>query len=288
MLSAPSLTKREIKERFEDGSLPLSFSQTPLWASVLSKLDRLQPKIERQHSAIAEEQRKLEVASRETQNALRMIQELSEKVSHFEEAERVHAAAVQTLRDELQEWQELDIDSLKVFAQSAADVEKKLVTQLEDQLLNDKDGLFALTDESEEPKLSLLLNCFGARKDSIQALKDVSSVDLAMISVGELKELMANLPRDQQNVILYTQERLLYGAFPFAEHDCALCDCESAEDMAAFLQELGLRHITVDLVQQTGSFGRGALLFLTTQELRLETTAQKTLLNKARMEHRRK
>ena len=133
ILSSLPPTKREIKKLFQGGRLPSSFSQTSLWVAILSNLDRLQLKIENQHSAIAEEQNKLEMASRETQNTLRVIQELTQKVRHFEEAQRVHAAAIQTLQDELQQWKKLNIASLKKFAQLAADVEKELVTQLEDQ-----------------------------------------------------------------------------------------------------------------------------------------------------------
>ena len=83
------------------------------------------------------------------------------------------------------------------------------------------------------------------------------------------------------------QDRLIHGKLPFAEHDCTLCDCSTPEDMASFLQELGMSQVTADLIRQTGAFGKGALLFLTSQELHLDK-AQTLILYKARADHRKR
>ena len=57
--------------------------------------------------------------------------------------------------------------------------------------------------------------------------------------------------------------------------------------MAAFLQKLGLQHITIDLLQQTGALCGGALL-LDKPGASLGDHRPKGILNKARIEHRRK
>ena len=50
--------------------------------------------------------------------------------------------------------------TLKAFVRSTAQMERKLVSRMEDQLEEDKEGLFSL-NERGGPKLGLLLNCFG-------------------------------------------------------------------------------------------------------------------------------
>ena len=165
---------------------------------------------------------------------------------------------------------------------------RSLVAQLEAQLDNDRECLFALK-ERESPKLSLLMNCFGADARTIQALPDLGSMELAASHIDEIKPLVAALPREQQIVVLYTQDRLIHGKMPFAEHDCALCDCETPEEMANFLNENGLPTVTADIIRRTGAFGRGALLFLTAQELQLGNgKAQERALKQSRADHRKK
>ena len=269
---------------FEEGRLPCGFSQEPIWDSILAKLKRFDSEMTTRKSTILEKQQRKKLISQEIQSALETIQKLAIKISQLEEEERSHAAAEETLQAELEAWQKLDVSILKSFVQSAADMENELVRQLEFQLARDREGLLSLREEGG-PKLGLLLNCFGADEKSIRALKDLSSMDLLMITGDEFNMLMADIPRNQHIAVLYAQERLLHGKLPFADHDCALCDCESAEDMAAFLQENGMI-VSADLIRQTGAFGRGSLLFLTTQELDLNS-AQKSLLNKARADHRR-
>ena len=188
-----------------------------------------------------------------------------------------------TFQEELDEWQQWS-GALRAFAQSAAEVEIELISELEAQLINDREGLFALCEKG--PKLSLLLNCFGACTETVLTLEHLNSMDLMVISPEELKSLIVNLPRDQQIAALYTQERLSYGKLPFGEHECAICNCETADEMAAFLDEQGMQKVTADLINQTGAFGRGSLLFLTTQELQLDNDkVQKALLSKARADH---
>ena len=177
--------------------------------------------------------------------------------------------------------------SLLRFTQSAADMERRLVGELEDFLNSGKkEGLSAL-HEGDSPKLGLLLNCFGAGEEAILALKDLTSADLLGTSPDDLKEIIGHLPRDQRNVVQYTQEMLDRVKDPFLEHDCAICDCETAEEIAAFSNERGVLQVTAELIKRTGAFGRGSLLFLTAQELGFDK-AHRTILNEARIEHRKR
>jgi hypothetical protein len=132
------------------------------------------------------------------------------------------------------------------------------------------------------------LNAFGADARTIQALADLDSMDFIDLKEEELKKMVAKLPRDQQIVVLYAHERLDRGKLPFAEHDCALCDCETAEDMASFLKENGLERATADAIRRTGASGKGALLFLSLEELGLGNSAENKALKKCRSVHRNK
>ena len=178
--------------------------------------------------------------------------------------------------DLLKECEKLDVATLKAFVRSAAQMERKLVCQMEAKLEEDKEGLFSLNEEGS-PKLGLLLNCFGAEAKTIQSLSDLSSAGLLLCGEKELESMVWALPRDQQIVVLYTRERLKEGKPPYAQHDCAICDCETADQMASFLNKHGFNQVTADIIRQTGASGRGALLFLSIQDLQLEKKDQRAL-----------
>ena len=288
VIASPLPTHSELKDSFVSGRLPCSFSQEPLWPSTIAELERFDPKMAQLQSDIAAEGLKRDEIVQETQKTEEHIQELKERVIRLKEAEQVHSANEKKLQEELEQCKRLDILTFKQFAESAARKERELVTQLEAELVEQKE---LLSYQEEGPKLSLLLNCFGAGEETIQALKHLTSEDLIDLLAEDFKKLIDKLPRDQQIVALYTQERLSYGQAPHLRHDCTLCNCATAEEMAAFLNDLGMHHITVDLIQKTGAFGRGSLLFLTSEELQLDTICHyeaQRLLNKARRGHREK
>ena len=131
------------------------------------------------------------------------------------------------------------------------------------------------------------MNCFGADARTIQALAGLNSFELEASYITEIQQMVGALPSDQQIAVFYTQDRLLNGKRPFSKHDCALCDCETPEEMASFLNENGLPTVTADIIHRTGVFGRGALLFLTAKELQLESSAERALKN-IRYDHRKK
>jgi hypothetical protein len=288
MASVPRPAEKQMKQWLEDGRLPCYFSIKLLWSQVLTQLEQLDQSIATKRAAIAKEQQQRMQASQGANAAKREMKKLRSQIAAFEKAERAHAEAEKDLLAELEECQKMDVAALKPFVLSVAMVERKLVTQLEAQLVNDRECLFALK-ERESPKLSLLMNCFGADARTIQALRDFDSMELAASSIIEINLMVAALPREQQIVVLYTQDRLIHGKMPFAEHDCALCDCETPEEMANFLNENGLPTVTADIIRRTGAFGRGALLFLTAQELQLGNgKAQERALKQSRADHRKK
>ena len=278
MTSAAHLKKGELKQWFLDGRLPCSSSLQPFWEPIRERLDHFDEALANKMDALTTEQQEREKASQDAELIRQEIYNLRSQLSEFEKKERIHAQNLKTLEEELEDYQRLDVGSLKAFAQSASEMEKELVSQLEAQLAKDKGGLFALNKQGS-PKLALLLNCFGADAETIKAVRHLNSNGL--ISQGEdalTSWVLRGLPRDQQIVVLYTRERLQKGKFPFWLHDCALCDCETAEEMASFLNENGLTQVTADTISQTGASGRGALLFLTIQDLQLGTKDQKALM----------
>ena len=286
MASLPRPTQEQMKLWFEDGRLPCCLSTQLLWSHVLTQLEQLDQIMATKRAAITKEQQKRMQASQGANAAKREMEKLRSQIAAFEEEERAHSEAEKALLVQLEEFQKLDVAALKPFVSSAAKVEQELVFQMEAQLENDREGLFALK-ERESPKLSLLMNCFGADARTIQALPDLDSMELAASHESEVKRLVATLPRDQQIIVLYTQDRLIHGKLPFVEHDCALCDCETAEEMANFLKENGLPTVTADIIRRTGAFGRGALLFLSAEELQLGK-AQERALKLSRADHRKK
>ena len=281
MASATLPTKEEMREWFEDGRLPCSLSVQLIWEDVLVSLTQLDATVAHQREAITEEQQKQE-------NAAQRIQEPRAQPAAFEEDEKSSSVRIQTLRAELEVFQKLDMAKLIHFLESAAEVEKELVRQLETQLEEDRQSLFALKEKESSPKLSLLLNAFGADARTIQALADLDSMDFMALREEELKKIMAKLPRDQQIVVFYTQERLIIGKLPFSKHDCALCDCKTAEEMVSFLKEKGLERVTADAIRHTGASGKGALLYLSFQELGLASSAERKALLKCYSDHRNK
>ena len=197
------------------------------------------------------------------------IQELSEQLKALQEEEK-------TLMTELEVLKQLDVATLLPFVRSAAKVERELASELES--VTDPESLSALNeaeDEEGRPKLALLMNRFGANAGTIHKLAKYGGMDFPYLKEEQVKEIVAGLARDQQVAVLYTHDRLMFGKSPFAKHDCAICDCETPEEMAAFLKENGFELATADHIRETGAFGRGALLFLTPQELQLDEDGER-------------
>ena len=285
MASSPCLQNENLQKCFMDGRLPCSFSLQLLWEPVIAQLEHFGQKVAAKESAIIRLQQKRNESFRNACSAKQHIQELSDRLMAFEEEEHRCEEEEEILKKELEELEEMDIISLLPFVRSAAKVEKQLVFELEDKLSKDRDGLFALHEEGS-PKLSLLMNCFGAEKRTIKQLQDLNSKNFISHNMAEVNLLVSALPRVQQTVVRYTQERLKSGKLPFADHDCALCDCETPEEMANFLSEHGLKQVTADIVRKAGAYGRGALLFLTSQNLQLGNgQAEKRALRQSRASH---
>ena len=239
MSSATQPDKEDMQQWFEDGRLPCSFSTKLLWEPVLTQLDRLS---------------------------------LEPVLAQFDRLSLINSA-----ESRMEELQQLDIEALKRFVQSAAEVERRLILALEDQLRKDPEGLFDLNEEGS-PKLGLLLNCFGADARTIKVLQNIAAKDLILRRERDVKSMVSALPKDQQIVVLYTRERLEKGAFPYSDHECVVCKCETAEEMANLLSENELSKVTADIIRGTGASGRGALLFLSAQDLQLGNADLKALL----------
>ena len=285
VLAAAHPQKEEVEKWLEDGRLPCSFSLQLLWEPILAQLDDFDLAMAKKRSAIAHEQQEKEKASQGVQSTQEDMEKLRHQLDGFQEEERSHAEKEKLLQAELKALEKIDVATLRSLVECAAKAEKKLVAQVEAQLEDDKEGLLALSAEGS-PKLSLLLNCFGADANTIQALRDLSSEGLVSCEMDDLKPMISALPKPQQIVALYTRERLKEGELPYAGHDCGLCNCETAEEMASFLNENGLKQVTADTIRKTGASGRGALLFLSTQDLQLEAKDQKALLA-SRQAHRK-
>ena len=264
MASATHPQEDEMQEWFEDGRLPCSCSlQLLLWEPVVPQLEGFGGILALKESAIAKRQQ-------QRGDAKQQIQELSERLKALVEEEKRCEQEEKALKTDLEVLKQLNVVPLLPFVRSAARVERELASQLETALVTDPESLSALNEaEAGNPKLALLMNRFGANAGTIQRLAEYDGAEFPYLSEDQVKEDVAGLPRDQQVAVLYTHDRLKNGKAPFDEHDCALCDCETPEEMAAFLNENGLEQATADHIRRTGAFGRGALLFLTPQELQL-------------------
>ena len=250
---------------FENGSLPCSFSL--LWKPVIARLQQVEEKQESGKLAVIEEQQKKEEARLGVEKTQEEILNLQDRLARFKEEEQIHSDTEKLLQAELEEFELLGIAALRRFVLSAAQIEEKLVSQMEVQLEQGRENLLALKEEGG-PKLGLLLNCFGADLETIQTFSALRSKELANLSREEVKYFAAKLPKEQQIVVLYTRNRLLLGQVPFGEHDCALCHSKTPEEMAAFLNERQIK-ISVEVIRKTGAFGLGALLFISAHELEL-------------------
>ena len=240
-MSTTQPSDEQMKLMFQNGRIPCSFSLQLLWEPILTQLDHFNQALAKKRDTITNQK-----------------------------GEPLPAEEEKTLLAEIEEDQLLGIDAYLPFVRSAAQMEKKLVLHLERQLEKDRNCLSGLLGERRTPKLSLLLNCFGADAETIRTLGEFNSEKLLMLDNKDLKSgPMEYLRGEQQVIVLYTRERLKKGKLPFAKHDCAVCKCTTAEEMANFLHEHGLEQVTADIIRQTGASGRGALLFFSTKDLQL-------------------
>ena len=147
LASAPHPTRNqrrvqedEVRESFENGRLPCSFSTQLLWSQARTQLDQLDQRMATKRAEIAKEQQKRLEASQGASAVEREMEKLHSQIEAFQEAERTHAGAEKALKaelEELKECQELDVAALKLFVHTAAEVERELVFRLEAQLESD-------------------------------------------------------------------------------------------------------------------------------------------------------
>ena len=194
-----------------------------LFGDSVPLVDHFEQALINKRNAITRQQLKKMKASQRVQSTQQKIEKLHGQLDAFKEKERSHADKERTLRAELKEYEKRNLATLKPFVRSTALMERKLVSQMEAKLEGGTDGLFSL-NEKGSPKLGLLLNCFGAEANTIQALRNLSSADLLSYGDSEVESMVWALPKDQQIVVLYARDRLEKGKLPYAGHECAICD----------------------------------------------------------------
>ena len=133
---------------------------------VIARLQQFEEKQESRKSAVSEAQQKKEEARLGVEKTQQQILNLQNRQTAFEEEEQLHSDTEKLLQTEIEEFEKLDIAALRSFVLSAAQIfEERLVSQLEVQLEQGRENLLAFEEEGG-PKLSLLLNCFGADSET--------------------------------------------------------------------------------------------------------------------------
>jgi len=164
-----------------------------------------------------------------------------------------------------------DLSALVEFASRVIPIEQDLVEELEEELRKKNPQLAALSDKhSNQPKLSLLLNCMGVDEAAIAATRELDSATFKLqtkrswlLSTTCGSELSDMAFKD----LLYCGEMMHDASFPFSEHveACEVCAQQTPAQLIELIKGLKDVDLPSDVLTNNKINGR-RILFCTSDD----------------------
>ena len=160
-----------------------------------------------------------------------------------------------------------------------AHVEKLALNQINEQLEKNQFEFSSLNDEnSQNPKLSLIFNCFGLSPETIRTFDDMNSAYFSLVEVvTECEsrnitnvEVIIDLESIKQTIIRNPDFR------HFSE--CCVCSCESSLDLVNLLKEHNLK-VNFETLEKFNINGRRFLAINSTLISKYFKFSKEELLN---------
>ena len=246
---------KQLMKEMEKGKIPIGMPYSGLWNSFKEIFKKIPLKVEENKEKFDD----LTIEENNMQQQLDKIEIERKKLIDSLDDIKIRKNKLKFLFENWEDlFNKLSFDSIE----KVANVEELTLNQINEQLEKNKFDFSSLNDEnSQNPKLSLIFNCFGLSSETISSFDDMDSAYFRIIDIiSECKS------RNITNVEVITDLESIKLTMMIQQPDfrhfreCCVCACESSLDLVNLLKEHDLQ-VNFEILEQFNINGRRFLAF---------------------------
>ena len=228
---------KQLVKEMEKGKIPIGMPYSGLWNSFKETFKNIPEKVK-------ENKEKLEGLTIKEKNMQQQLDKIeTERKTLIKSLDDIKIQK-KKLKFLFENWEDLFNKFSFGSIEKIAHVEELTLNQINEQLEKNKFEFSSLNDEnSQNPKLSLIFNCFGLSSETISSLDDMDSAYFSIVDIISGCE-----SRNITNVEVITdlesiKQTIMIQQKPDFRHfsDCCVCACESSLDLVNLLKEHDLQ-----------------------------------------------
>ena len=227
---------KQLMKEMEKGKIPIGMPYSDLWNSFKETFKNIPLNVKQNKEKFDD----LTIKENNMQQQLDKIEMKRKKLIDSLDDIKTQKNKLKFL---FENWEDLfnkfSFDSIEKIAH----VEELTLNQINEQLEKNRFDFSSLNDEnSQNPKLSLIFNCFGLSSETISSLDDMNSTHLRMAEmIPECKsrnitnvEVITDLESIKQTIMIQKPDFRHFS-------ECCVCSCESSLDLVNLLKEHNLQ-----------------------------------------------
>ena len=247
---------KQLMKEMEKGKIPIGMPFSDLWNSFKETFKNIPLNVKQNKEKFDD----LTIKENNMQQQLDKIEMERKRLIDSLDDIKIQKTKLKFLFDN---WEDLfnkfSFDSIEKIAH----VEELTLNQINEQLEKNKFEFSSLNDEnSQNPKLSLIFNCFGLSSETISSLDDIDGAYFRIadtILECESKnitnvEVITDLESIKQTIMIQQKPDFRH----FSE--CCVCSCESSLDLVNLLKEHDLQ-VNFETLEKFNINGRRFLAF---------------------------
>lgn len=215
-------SKTLVKTAFECGEIPIGLSPNFKWKKPVKKLKNLVCSMEKNKEKALELEETIETTKLEIKRLEELLNLLE---SHYFQ-----------LQDDNRIWEHEKDNIYNVidFGNVVQEVEYSLVCSVENQMEKNFEEFSALSDiHTEKPKLSLVFNAVGLSSEFIKKNENLNGLEFFSSSYSPSYDFNLFERLD----VIYLKHMQTKNLIPYSKHDCALCSCNTTQELLLLLKK---------------------------------------------------
>ena len=265
---------KQLMKEMEKGKIPIGMPYSDLWNSFKETFKNIPLNVKQNKEKFDD----LTIKEKNMQQKLDNIEKERNRLIDSLDDIKIQKKKLKFL---FENWEDLfnkfSFDSIEKIAH----VEELTLNQINEQLEKNKFDFSSLNDEhSQNPKLSLIFNCFGLSSETISSFDDMNSAYFSIIDIMPECE-----SRNITNVKVITdlesiKQTMMIQQKPDFRHfsECCVCSCESSLDLVNLLKEHNLQ-INFETLEKFNINGRRFLTINSTLISKYFKFSKEELLN---------
>ena len=227
---------KQLMKEIEKGKIPIGMPYSDLWNSFKETFKNIPLNVK-------ENKEKFDDLTIKENNMQQQLDKIEMERKKLTDALDDIKTQIKKLKFLFENWEDLfnkfSFDSIEKIAH----VEELTLNQINEQLEKNKFEFSSLNDEnSQNPKLSLIFNCFGLSPETISSLDDMNSAYFSIVDIISECE-SRNITNVEVITDLESIKQTIMIRNPDFRHfrECCVCACENALDLVNLLKEHDLQ-----------------------------------------------